>query len=314
MPCCTIGFVLDEHQRKMSKSLGNIVEPSDIILARLGASKTSSKRKADSVAPAKISSARAGSDLDAGDTRTDVPTDAAEGFGADTLRLWAASADFSKDLSIGRVAIDTVVQSLRKVRNTARFLLSNLNDFNPATAWLTRDEMLPLDLYMLSQLHAYEAEVQAAYASNNFVQWYSATTQFTSVLLSSFYFEATKVRLYTLDPTSLDRRSCQIVLAETLRVLTHSIAPVLSFMAEDIFDHTPDALRSIFDPVFLNAVRESQKRSAVVPCAAATSYKSVFDTPWVNLPDSYHNQELDEVCGEPPRFFFVCVIVVVLID
>nr|CCA25221.1 isoleucyltRNA synthetase putative [Albugo laibachii Nc14] len=195
----THGFVLDEQGRKQSKSLGNTVVPSDFIDGR---------------------------------SKQGMPA-----YGADVIRYWVATTDYTSDVSIGPGIVQKVSEAVRKVRNTARFLLGNLADFHPEKDSIPYASMQSIDKYMLHVLDQVNTSCTAAYDSFAFQRVQQILTNFTASDLSAFYMEACKDRLYCDPAASQRRRSCQTVLHHTLRSLTWSIAPVLCHTAEDIWMH-----------------------------------------------------------------------------
>ncbi|MEA5418030.1 isoleucine--tRNA ligase [Spirulina sp. CCNP1310] len=198
----THGFALDEKGHKMSKSLGNIVDPLVII--------------------------------NGGKNQKQEPP-----YGADVLRLWVSSVDYSSDVPIGKTILKQLSDVYRKIRNTARFLLGNLHDFNPATDAVPYDELPELDRYMLHCIDGVFSEVTAAFESYQFFKFFQTVQNFCVVDLSNFYLDIAKDRLYISAPTAARRRSCQTVLAIALENLAKAIAPVLSHMAEDIWQFLP---------------------------------------------------------------------------
>ena len=223
----THGFVLDEQGRKMSKSLGNIVDPQMII--------------------------------DGGkDQKKDPP------YGADVLRLWASSVDYSSDMSIGKTSLKQMGDVRGKIRNTARFLLGNLHDFDPAKDAVPYADLPEIDRYMLHRMTEVFTEVTAAFDSFQFFKFFQTVQNFCVVDLSNFYLDIAKDRLYISALDSPRRRSCQTVLAVAVENLARSIAPVLSHMAEDIWQYLP----------------------------YATPFESVFQSGWVDFDPAWQQPEL----------------------
>ena len=212
----THGFVLDEKGHKMSKSLGNVVDPAIII----NGGKNLQKEPA---------------------------------YGADVLRLWVSSVDYSSDVLIGQNILKQLAEVYRKIRNTARFLLGNLHDFDPKSQAIPYQQLPELDRYMLHRIGEVFAEVTDAFDSYQFFRFFQTVQNFCVVDLSNFYLDIAKDRLYISDPNSSRRRSCQTVLAIALENIAKAIAPVLSHLAEDIWQFLP----------------------------YNTPYKSVFEAGWV---------------------------------
>ncbi|MEO1589977.1 MAG: isoleucine--tRNA ligase [Cyanobacteria bacterium J06632_22] len=198
----THGFALDEKGRKMSKSLGNVVDPYTII--------------------------------EGGKNQKQEPP-----YGADVLRLWVSSVDYTSDVPIGKTILKQMADVYRKIRNTARFLLGNLHDFDPTVNAVPYDEMPELDRYMLHRMTEVFGEIQTAFESYQFFQFFQTVQNFCVVDLSNFYLDVAKDRLYISAADSVRRRSCQTVLAVAIENLAKAIAPVLSHMAEDIWQFMP---------------------------------------------------------------------------
>ena len=192
----THGFIVDGDGRKMSKSLGNVISPLDII----------------------------------------------ERSGADIIRLWAAAADYSQDVSISDEILSRTGEAYRRMRNTFRFLLSNTADYDPSME-VPFEKMPELDRYALVTLHELVERVTNSYDVWKFHQVYRAVFDYCVVDLSSFYLDVLKDRLYSDGADSLSRRSAQTVLAAILTSLVRLVAPVLTFTAEEIWQFMPESLR-----------------------------------------------------------------------
>ena len=191
--CLTHGFTVDEHGRKMSKSLGNGIEPQDIM-------KT---------------------------------------LGADILRLWIASADYSNEMSLSQEILKRNADAYRRIRNTARFLLGNLHGFDPARDLLVLGDMVALDRWIVHRAWQVQEEVAAAYANYDFAAVVQALMNFCSVDLGSLYLDVTKDRLYTMREDSRGRRSAQSAMYRIAEGFVRWIAPVLSFTADEMWGHLP---------------------------------------------------------------------------
>jgi isoleucyl-tRNA synthetase len=183
----THGFVLDGENRKMSKSLGNVISPQKIC-----------------------------------DT-----------LGADILRLWVASTDYSGDVALSDTILKRVVESYRRVRNTLRFLLSNTVDFDPASMQMPVDHWLEIDRYALARMAALQDEVLNHYQEFEFHLAVSKLLGYCSEDLGGFYLDVLKDRLYTSAPHSEQRRAAQNVLWHITHALLRLLAPILSFTAEE---------------------------------------------------------------------------------
>jgi len=206
----THGFVLDGQGRKMSKSIGNVVAPQEII----------------------------------------------EKHGAEVLRLWVASENYQEDLRISDEIIGRLVDAYRKIRNTCRFILGNLSDFDPATDLVGTADMLPLDRYALNMVRARHQTIQAAYETFEFHKVYHTLHNLCTTDLSSYYLDIIKDRVYVNGATSLKRRSAQTALYHMLLMIMGDMAPILSFTADEIFHHLPQAMRPAGSTVFAMRVPE----------------------------------------------------------
>lgn len=202
----THGFVLDGEGKKMSKSLGNVVLPQEIIKV----------------------------------------------YGADVLRLWAASVDYRNDIKIGDTIIKQLVEIFKKTRNTARFLLGNIYDFDPKTDYVKYDELKNIDKFALHKLNALIKNVTEAFDSYEFYKYFQHLQNFAAVDLSSFYLDIVKDRLYTQGKKSLSRRACQTVLYEISQALTRILVPVMPHQAEDIWSSTPESQKQGLESILLS--------------------------------------------------------------
>jgi isoleucyl-tRNA synthetase len=223
----THGFALDEQGRKMSKSLGNVVDPYIVI--------------------------------EGGKNQKQDPP-----YGADVLRLWVSSVDYSSDVPLGKNILKQMADVYRKIRNTARFLLGNLHDFDPAKDAVPYDQLPELDRYMLHRMTEVFAEIDDAFQTYQFFRFFQTVQNFCVVDLSNFYLDVAKDRLYISAADSFRRRSCQTVLAIAIENLAKAIAPVLSHMAEDIWQNL----------------------------SYGTEFKSVFESGWVQLNPEWKQSDL----------------------
>jgi isoleucyl-tRNA synthetase len=193
------GFTVDGEGRKMSKSLGNGIDPADVM-------KTS---------------------------------------GADVLRLWVSSVDYSQDVSISDEILQRTSEAYRRIRNTFRFLLGNLSDFNPDTdAVRSWDDLEPVDQWMLIKLDKLLKEVEDAYDAYKFHYVYRAVYDFIVNDLSAVYMDVCKDRLYSEAPNSRKRRSAQTIIFDALEVLVRILSPILSFTTDEVWEHYPQGLQS----------------------------------------------------------------------
>ena len=241
------GFTLDKDGRKMSKSLGNTIDPADVI----------------------------------------------KELGADVLRLWVGSVDYSQDVSIGDEILQRTSEAYRRIRNTYRYLLSNLYDFSNDDI-VSADEMLEADKWALARLMELCSKVTAAYDEYSFHTVYHAWYDFI-VAISSEYFDAVKDRLYSGAAKGVERRSAQTVLANMLEAMVRQLAPILTFTADEVWEEYPQGLRGAEHAVsvqlagwplaedFVPALSASERAQlladyAVVMDARAVATKAMEDT------------------------------------
>ncbi|CAN8068895.1 unnamed protein product [Agarophyton chilense] len=203
----THGFVLDEKGIKMSKSVGNVVDPMKVISG--------------------------------GNNKKKEPP-----YGSDVLRLWVSSVDYSSDIMIGPSILKQVADVYKKLRNTLRYMLGNIHDFNPVEHEVPYDSLPSLDRYILTRMMSLADEVEAAYDSFSFFKVYQALQRFAVVDLSNFYLDIAKDRLYVSSPDSFRRRSCQTVIASVLENYARALAPIVSHTAEDLWQNMPYTPRS----------------------------------------------------------------------
>ncbi len=189
----THGFVVDGEGKKMSKSLGNGIDPMDVI-------KTN---------------------------------------GADILRLWVVSADYKTDVRISKDIIKQLSEVYRKIRNTSRYILGNINDFNPDTNAVAYQDLLEIDKWALMKLNKLIEKVTSSYDGYEYHLIYHAVHNFCVVDMSNFYLDIIKDRLYTENADSVERRAAQTVMYEILDALVKLLAPVLSFTTEEIWQFMP---------------------------------------------------------------------------
>ncbi|XP_043715666.1 isoleucine--tRNA ligase, chloroplastic/mitochondrial isoform X1 [Telopea speciosissima] len=197
----THGFVLDEKGLKMSKSLGNVVDPSIVI--------------------------------EGGKNPKESPA-----YGADVLRLWVSSVDYSGDVLIGPQILRQMSDIYRKLRGTLRYLLANLHDWKPDNA-VPYSDLPKIDQHALFQLENVVTNIRECYEIYQFYKIFQIIQRFAIVDLSNFYFDIAKDRLYVGGTASFSRRSCQTVLAAHLLSIVRIIAPILPHLAEDVWQHLP---------------------------------------------------------------------------
>ncbi|MFQ0971159.1 isoleucine--tRNA ligase [Gilliamella sp. BG1] len=196
----THGFVVDGQGRKMSKSLGNIVTPQEVM----------------------------------------------NKLGADILRLWIASTDYSGEMSYSEEIIKRAADSYRRIRNTARFLLANLNGFDPAKDMVKQEDMVILDRWAVSMAKEAQEQIIQAYENYDFHKVVQRIMQFCSIEMGSFYLDIIKDRQYTAKSDSIARHSCQTALYHIAQAMVRWIAPILSFTADEIWQYLPMADKQEF--------------------------------------------------------------------
>jgi isoleucyl-tRNA synthetase len=197
----THNFVNDSQGRKMSKSLGNVVDPLDLI----------------------------------------------KKSGAELLRLWAASQDYGQDMNFSQEGFQRVTETYRRLRNTMRFLLGNLSDFDINQDQVNVKDMPPLDQWAMDQLHGFMVEVNESYENFEFYKVYHRLNTFFTVTLSNHYLDIIKDRLYTWKKEGLERRSAQTVIYHLTHNLIRIMAPITSFLSEECYSHfTAQAKESVF--------------------------------------------------------------------
>lgn len=222
----THGFVLDGQGRKMSKSIGNVVAPQEVI----------------------------------------------EKYGAEILRLWVSSENYQEDLRISEEILGRLVDAYRKIRNTCRFILGNLHDFDPQAHAVAWDKLHILDRYALNMVVSRHTLIQTAYENFEFHKVYHTLHNLCTTDLSAFYLDIIKDRLYVSGTTSPERRSAQTALYHILLMIMADMAPILSFTAEELFLHLPESLRPQGNTVFA-------MRLAPVPAnLLSTQEADIWDT------------------------------------
>ncbi len=189
----THGFTVDEHGKKMSKSLGNVVEPQKVI----------------------------------------------DQMGADVLRLWVAAADYRNEMSVSDTILKRSGDVYRRIRNTSRFLLGNLNGFDPAVHLVAHEDMVALDRWIVHRASELQAEIALAYRRYDFAEVVQALINFCSVDLGALYLDVTKDRLYTMREDAPGRRSAQSAMYRISEAFARWIAPILSFTADEMWQHLP---------------------------------------------------------------------------
>ncbi|WP_438764491.1 isoleucine--tRNA ligase [Kushneria sp. TE3] len=160
-------------------------------------------------------------------------------LGADILRLWVSSTDYSGEMAVSDEILKRTADVYRRIRNTSRFLLSNLNGFDPTRDMVAFEDMIALDRWVIDRTALLQARIQTAYEEYRFRDVYQQVHDFCARDLGGFYLDIIKDRQYTTQADSLARRSCQSALYHVIEALSRWIAPILSFTAEEIFEHIP---------------------------------------------------------------------------
>ena len=208
----THGFVYDLEKRKMSKSLGNIIDPEEMV----------------------------------------------KKYGAEILRLWTASSDYSQDISSGDEIFGRIREAYRRFRNTIRFLIGNLYDFKPSQDLLPLEKMRELDQWILSLLSKLSDEIQRDYKNFEFHKVYQNLNQFFTISLSSLYLDILKDRLYTFKKEGPERRSAQSAIYLILENLITLMAPITSFLSEEAYPYLPEKKE---ESVFLTSFKKLNMRN-----------------------------------------------------
>ena len=181
------------------------------------------------------------------------PDDIIKNYGADILRLWAASVDYRNDTKIGDNIIKQLSEVFKKTRNTARFLLGNLFDFDPKTDYVKYEDLKSIDKFALSKLNKLIRNVDGAFEAYEFYKYFQYLQNFATVDLSSFYLDIIKDRLYTQGKKSLSRRAAQTVMFEILQTLVRLLVPVMPHQAEDIWLNTPECQKDNLESIILSS-------------------------------------------------------------
>ena len=174
---------------------------------------------------------------------TILPKDITEKYGADILRLWVSSVDYREDVRISENILQQMSDAYRRIRNTARFLMGNLNDFDYEKDKVDYKDMFEIDKWAMHKLEELKAKTTEFYDKYEFYSLFQEITYFCSMEMSAFYLDIVKDRLYCEGKDSIERRSTQTVLTEVLKVLVRIISPVLSFTADEIWERIPEALK-----------------------------------------------------------------------
>lgn len=167
------------------------------------------------------------------------PQDVMNKLGADILRLWVASTDYSGEMAVSDEILKRSADAYRRIRNTARFLLANLSGFNPATDRVKPEEMVVVDRWAVGRAQAAQADIVASYENYDFHEVIQRLMQFCSIEMGSFYLDIIKDRQYTVKGEGLARRSCQTALWHIVEALVRWMAPIMSFTADEIWGYLP---------------------------------------------------------------------------
>ncbi|NQD93432.1 isoleucine--tRNA ligase [Pseudomonas sp. CrR25] len=168
-----------------------------------------------------------------------APQEVTDSLGADILRLWVSATDYSGEMAVSKVILQRSADAYRRIRNTARFLLSNLSGFDPAQHALPVDQMLALDRWAVDRALLLQREIEEAYDSYRFWNVYQKVHNFCVQELGGFYLDIIKDRQYTTAADSVARRSCQTALFHIAEALVRWIAPILAFTADEIWQYLP---------------------------------------------------------------------------
>ena len=206
----THGWVVDGKGRVMHKSLGNGIDPQEVI----------------------------------------------DQYGADVLRLWVASSDYHADIRISPDILKQLSEAYRKIRNTARYILGNLNGFNPDENMVSLDELMPIDKWALAKLNILIDKVKEAYDKYEFHIVYHAIHNFCVVDMSNFYLDVLKDRLYTEKADSKARRAAQTSIYIILNAMTRMIAPILAYTSDEIWKYMPHSSNEKAEHVVYNEMPE----------------------------------------------------------
>lgn len=167
------------------------------------------------------------------------PQDVMNKLGGDILRLWVASTDYTGEIAVSDEILKRSADSYRRIRNTARFLLANLNGFEPSTDCVAPEDMVVLDRWAVGRALAAQQHIEQAYANYDFHEVVQRLMQFCSVEMGSFYLDIIKDRQYTAKSDSVARRSCQTALYHIVEALVRWMAPIMSFTADEIWGFMP---------------------------------------------------------------------------
>ena len=213
-----------------------------------------------------------------------APQDVIRELGADVLRLWVASSDYRSEMHVSREILRRSADGYRKIRNTARYLLGNLHGFDPEEQGVPMDCMVQLDRWALTRAACVQAGIRKAAGDYQFHRIYQLLYQFCIVDMSSFYLDVNKDRLYTLAQDSPARRSAQSAMLHILEALVRWLAPILSFTAEEIWQHLPGARpASVLLETWYQGLPDPDSQEAVQLLAQWRRVREVVDAVTVAL-------------------------------
>ena len=192
-----------------------------------------------------------------------APQSVMNDLGADVLRLWVASVDFSAEMSVSTEILNRTSDSYRRIRNTARYLLSNLDGFEPQRDLLPTDQMLALDRWILARTALLQKEIREDYRQYRFHMVYQRLHNFCVSELGAFYLDVIKDRIYTCRTDSAPRRSAQTAIFGVVQALVRWIAPILSFTADEIWEYIPGATGSPFTAEWYEGLPDGEELSGI---------------------------------------------------
>lgn len=180
------------------------------------------------------------------------PRDVIKQYGADVLRLWVASTDYQTDVHISNDILKQISESYRKIRNTARYILGNISDFDPDKDMVNLDKLMPIDRWALAKLNELQTRVKESYDKYEFHIVYHSIHNFCVVDMSNFYLDVLKNRLYLEKPDSIQRRAAQTAIYIILNAMTRMVAPILAYTSDEIWKFMPHSASDNADHIIYN--------------------------------------------------------------